>query len=262
MNDSKLLVSIITVTRNSRDFLEETVKSVSEQTYPRIEYIVIDGASTDGTVDIINAYKGNITKFISEPDKGIADAFNKGLRLSTGDYVLFLNSDDRLASSRVVTEMVQAITASSFPDLIYGDCSLIERESGQHLYIANIIFSPWAFRWGRTLPHPSLFTSRAYFDRHGEFDIQFQIAMDYEFLLRGALKTRVVHVPMTVTQVRTGGVSTRSSKVVSEIVRALRKNRILRSSFGEVVLLSYFRSRALFRRLKAALCYFRSAPGK
>jgi glycosyltransferase len=260
MNDTQLLVSVITIARNSRAFIGETIRSVVDQDYARIEYIVVDGASTDGTVDVINTYKANIAKFVSEPDNGIADAFNKGLRLATGDYILFLNSDDRLASPRVISDMVQAITAADSPDLIYGDCSLIERESGRQLYIASIDFSPRGFRLGRTLPHPSLFTSRVYFDRHGEFDIQFKIAMDYEFLLRGALQTRVVHVPITVTEVRTGGISTRSPVVVDEIVRALRKNRIIRTWFGAALLISYFRVRSLLRRIREMLYSFRSAP--
>lgn len=253
MDNLRPLVSIVTITRNSRAFLGETIKSVITQDYPRIEYIVVDGASTDGTIDIIASYKSMITRSISEPDAGIADAFNKGLRLSTGDYVVFLNSDDRFATPRVVGDMVQAIISAGLPDLIYGDCTLHERESGRYLHAINVCFSPRAFLWGRTLPHPSLFTSRAYFDRHGEFDTRFRIAMDYEFLLRGALQTRVVHVPLIVTEIRTGGISTRSPEVINEIVSALRKNGIIRSSLGALVLLSYFRARSVLRRLKGVL---------
>lgn len=254
-------ISIITVVRNGREFIEQTIKSVLSQHYSHIEYIVIDGGSTDGTGDVIKLYSGRISKWISESDSGIADAFNKGLSLSTGDYVLFLNSDDCLASPDVIDRTVQAIIETRCPELIYGDCNLVDRLSGRHLYTASIEFSIRAFKLGRTLPHPSLFTSRAYFDRYGKFDTQFRIAMDYEFLLRGAPQSRVVHVPFVVTHVRTGGISTRSPAVVAEIVRALRKNLVIRTSLGAFALLGYFRIRALLRRIKEALLPTRPAQG-
>lgn len=261
MEAKRILVSIITIARNSRDFVEETIESVISQDYPHIEYIVVDGASTDGTVDIIRKYESRASKFISEPDDGIADAFNKGFRSSTGEYILFLNSDDRLASPSVIKRMVDAIVSTGGPELIYGDCDMVDRQSGQRLYKASIEFLPAAFKRGRTLPHPSLFTSRAYFDRYGMFDTQFRIAMDYELLLRGALQSRVVRVPIVVTEVRTGGISTRSPVVISEIVRALRKNRIIRTPIGAVALLSYFRFRAMLRGVRERLFSSRPAHG-
>lgn len=246
-------ISVVTVTRNSADFVEETLKSVAEQNYSDIEYIVVDGASTDRTIEILKKYSSSITKWVSEPDRGIADAFNKGFALTTGDYVLFLNSDDRLKSRDAIANIVQAITASGWPDLIYGDCELVERTSGNYLYTARIEFSPRSFKWGRTLPHPSLFTSRHYFDRYGRFDTGFRIAMDYEFLLRGALTSRVVHVPVVVTEVRTGGISTRSPAVVSEIVRAMRKVGVVRTSLGAAWVTFYFRCRGMLRAVRDQL---------
>lgn len=256
-----MLVSIVTIARNNRDFVEGTIKSVISQDYPHIEYIVVDGASTDGTADIIRKYESKVSKFISEPDDGIADAFNKGFRSSTGEYILFLNSDDRLASPNAVRSMVSAIVKTGGPDLIYGDCDLVDRHSGQHLYKASIEFSPGAFKRGHTLPHPSLFTSRAYFDRYGTFDTQFRIAMDYEFLLRGALQSRVVHVPIVVTEVRTGGISTRSPAVIPEIVRALRKNKIIRTSLGASALRGYFKLRGIVRRVRQLFSSSRPVQG-
>jgi glycosyltransferase len=256
-----LKISIITVVRNGREFIEQTIKSVLSQHYRHIEYIVVDGGSTDGTDGVIKLYSGRISKWVSESDTGIADAFNKGLALSTGDYVLFLNSDDYLASPDVIGRMVQSIIETGCPELIYGDCNLVDRLTGRHLYTASIDFSLRAFKSGRTLPHPSLFTSRGYFDQHGKFDTQFRIAMDYEFLLRGALQSRVVHVPFVVTHVRTGGISTRSPVVAAEIVRALKKNQVIRTSFGAFAMLGYFRIRALLRGIKETLFPTRSAQG-
>lgn len=260
-NASLPLISVITVVKNGRQFIEQTIKSVLGQHYGNIEYIVIDGGSSDGTVDIIKSYTGRISKWITEPDSGIAEAFNKGLALSTGDYVLYLNSDDRLASPSVIGRMVQAIVEEDYPELIYGNCDLIDRESGRFLYTASITFSARAFKLGGTLPHPSLFTSRAYFNRHGLFDTQFRTAMDYEYLLRGALRSRVVHVLFLVTEVRTGGISTPGPAVVAEIVRALRKNRVIRTSVGAFALLGYFRGRSLLRRIREALISLKTARG-
>jgi glycosyltransferase involved in cell wall biosynthesis len=248
-----LKISVITAVRNNREFVRQTIDSVLSQDYAHIEYIVIDGGSHDGTLDIIKAYDGRLAKRISEPDMGIADAFNKGLALSTGDYLLFLNSDDHLASPNAVTRMVRAIEESRYPDLIYGDCDLIERESGRYLYTASIDFSARAFKLGRTLPHPSLFTRRSYFEKHGQFDTHYRIAMDYEFLLRGALASRIEHVRFVVTKVRDGGVSTNSARVVPEIISALRKNRFIRTTMGARALAGYFKSRAMLRRLKESL---------
>ena len=248
-----LKISVITVVRNGRDFVEQTIQSVLEQQYQPVEYIVVDGGSTDGTLDIIKSHGGRISKWISEPDSGISDAFNKGLALSSGDYLLFLNADDRLATPDVIGRMAQAIADAGFTELIYGDCNVIDRQSGQYLYTASIEFAPRAFKWGRTFPHPSLFTSRSYFERYGRFDTAFRIAMDYEFFLRGALATRVVHEKFLVTEVRNGGMSTNRAAAVEEIVRALRKNGIVRTAAGAWALRGYFTGRSFMRKAREAL---------
>lgn len=248
-----LKISVITVVRNGRDFVGQTIQSVLDQQYQPVEYIVVDGGSTDGTVDIIKSHGDRISKWISEPDSGISDAFNKGLALSGGDYLLFLNADDRLASPEVVGRMVQAIVDEGYPELIYGDCAVIDRQTGRYLYTASIEFVPRAFKMGRTFPHPSLFTSRSYFDRYGQFDTDFGIAMDYEFFLRGALASRVVHTKSLVTEVRNGGMSTNRAAAVEEIVRALRKNGIVRTAAGAWALRGYFGGRSFMRKAREAL---------
>jgi len=246
-------VSIITVARNAHAFLRDTIESVAVQTYRHIEFIVIDGASTDGTLDVIQTNSARISKWLSEPDAGIADAFNKGLGLATGDYVLFLNSDDRLASPKAVESIVSAISENGRPDLVYGDCDLIDRDSGEHLYRASIAFSASGLKRGQTLPHPSLFMSRGYFERFGKYDIDFRIAMDFEILLRGALQSKILHVPVVTTEVRAGGISTRSEMVVDEIVAALRKNGFIRTPIGAAAMRGYFRARAVLRKIRDSL---------
>lgn len=241
-------ISIITIVRNGMPFVTDTIKSVLAQHYDRLEYIVVDGGSTDGTLDVIRSYSDRISKWISEPDDGIADAFNKGLAFATGDYIQFLNADDALASADVVAEMIELIVESGFPELVYGDCDVLDRESGKLTYRASIEFTPEGLKKGKILPHPSLFAHRSYFETYGNFDTDFRIAMDFEWLLRGACEIRVVHAPILMTNVRTGGVSTvDKNRVVGEIIAALRKNGCFRSTLDEAKLRGYFRARAISR---------------
>lgn len=244
-------ISVITIVRNGMPFVEQTIKSVIGQGYQNLEYIVIDGGSTDGTVDIIKSRGSGITKWVSEKDEGIADAFNKGLSFATGDYLLFLNSDDALANPHVLEDMAGSIVENGFPALIYGDCDVLNRGSDKILYRAIIKFSRDGLCRGQMLPHPSLFTHRSYFEKYGIFDPNFKIAMDYEWLLRGALKERIVHVPLLVTNVRAGGISTLDqSRVVDEIISALKKNGHISSRWAELEMRSYFSVRSF---TKAAL---------
>lgn len=244
----RVTVSVITVARNASEFIEDTIRSVAEQTYPEIEYIVIDGASTDGTVDVIRRNSSVIAKWISEPDTGIADAFNKGLSLSTGAYVMFLNSDDRLSTPDVIQDMVKAIDRTGLPDLIYGDFEIRDRLTDERKYDGSIAFERKQFLRGRVLPHPCLLTNRRYFERFGAFDTHFRIAMDYEWMLRGALEARVVHVPYRTTTIRDGGISSNNPGTVGEIIAALRKNGYLQSRIGSYQLRLYFWLRSVVRR--------------
>jgi glycosyltransferase involved in cell wall biosynthesis len=115
-------------------FIDETIKSVLGQSYPSLEYIVIDGKSTDGTVEVIKSYQAGISKWISEKDEGIADAFNKGLSFATGEYILFLNADDALATPDVLEHIAKEITQNDYPSLLYGDYNILERNSGKFIY--------------------------------------------------------------------------------------------------------------------------------
>lgn len=248
--DSTPTISIITIVKNGREFIGQTIASVLAQTYKSVEYIVIDGGSTDGTIDVIKSFETSISCWVSENDEGIADAFNKGLSRANGDYILFLNSDDALAAPEVLAAVVQEIIDNRFPVLIYGDCNVLDRSSGRVIYRANIDFNLNGLRRGQMLPQPSLFTHRSYFEKYGVFDKQFRIAMDYEWLLRGGAKERVVHIPLLVTNVRNGGVSTLNrARTVDEIVLALKKNGYISSKWSEASLRGYFFSRLFVRKV-------------
>lgn len=222
-------------------FFEQTVDSVLGQSYSNLEYIVIDGGSTDGTVDIIKFHEAGITKWISEKDEGISDAFNKGLSFATGDYILFLNADDMLATPDVLVKLVEKIIEYEYPAMIYGDFNILKRETADFLYQGVIELSHKSMMYGQVLPHPCLLTHRAYFEKYGSFDTSYRIAMDYEWFLRGGFVERIVHVPLLVSNIRDGGISTTDSgRAVNEIVAALKKNNLIRSALGEFKIRAYF----------------------
>ncbi|HMH18377.1 MAG TPA: glycosyltransferase family 2 protein [Burkholderiales bacterium] len=244
-------VCIVTVSLNNRVHIDETIRSVLEQTYPAIEYVVVDGGSTDGTVEVIRSHASRLATWISEPDGGIADAFNKGLRRVNGDYILFLNAGDRLATSDAVSEIMHAAREANYPEIVFGDCDIVDGDSGRHLRRLSMKWCPLAFRFGRMINHPATFTHASYFVRYGEFDTSFRIAMDFELMARGILKSRVLHVHTVTTTMRSGGVSTRDREaVVKEIVRALRKNSIVKTRAEELFLRGYFTARRVMRHPK------------
>jgi glycosyltransferase involved in cell wall biosynthesis len=245
-------VSVVTVSLNNRIFIADTIRSVFAQDHPNIEYVIIDGGSTDGTVEVIRAHEARLAAWVSEPDNGISDAFNKGLARTSGDYILFLNSDDWLAGPEVVSGAMQVAVNAGCPEVVFGDCDVVDRETSRRLRRLSMKWSPLAFRMGRMINHPALFTHRSYFDRYGTFDTSYRIAMDFELLLRGALKVRVVHFPGVVTNMRSGGLSTRDrERVVGEIVRALKKNGVIRTRWGERCIYGYFALRRMLQPLRA-----------
>lgn len=176
-----LKISIITVSYNAASTIEQTILSVIQQEYPNIEYIVIDGGSTDGTVDIIRKYEDKIVYWVSEPDEGIYDAMNKGIRRATGEYLYFLGADDWLRDEAVMGEVA----------------AFIRRFPGYSFYMGNVFLYVPALGWkkrqrgersteeikrGKMCPHQGLFSSRDLM--RGGFDTKYKIAADYAFLLR------------------------------------------------------------------------------
>jgi glycosyltransferase len=230
--------------------VDDTIASVLSQDYDCLEYWIIDGASTDGTIEIIERNKERLAGWLSEPDLGISDAFNKGLARVRGDYVMFLNSDDALASCEAVGLLVEAARSRNWPDVIYGDCNLIDRSTGAVLYRAGIDYDAKRFLNFHMLPHPSMLVRRHYFERFGQFDTSFRSAMDYELLLRGVPSVGATRTPTVITNVRTGGVSTRDPLlVIEENIRALQKNGFGYSRFWACRVRAKAYSRSLLRRL-------------
>jgi len=207
-------ISIITVSHNSVATIEDTIKSVINQNYPDWEYVIIDGGSTDGTLEIIKKYQDKITKIISEPDQGIYDAMNKGIKLATGDIVGIINSDDFYINENVLSKVVFEF---SYDDIgaVYGDIVLVDNIKTDKIvrfwkagdYNSNKLSSGWI------PPHPAFFVRKSVYDRLGMFNLKFRIAADYELMLR-FLKNgvRIKYLPETLVKMRVGGESGRSFK--------------------------------------------------
>jgi len=247
-------ISIITIVKNGMPYIIETIKSVQNQNYKNIEYIVIDGESTDGTVDCIKSNQSKIDYFNSEKDNGIADAFNKGLKVASGDYVMFLNADDKLASEHAIELLVNVILENNKPTFVYGDCYVLCRETGSLKYRASINFDLKNIKKGLMPPHPSTLVNINYFQKYGNFDSNFKIAMDFEWFIRGIRDSKVIHSSELITYVRDGGISTKAQmKVITEISKALVKNGFVDSVMQAYLIKLYFITRYMLRLLLVRL---------
>lgn len=229
-------VSIVTVTYNSAQTLVDAMKSVLEQTYHDIEYIIVDGASTDSTIDIIRQYEPqfkNRLKWISEKDDGIYDAMNKGIQLATGDVVGVLNSDDYFTSNDVVERMVSAFNDKTL-DAIYGDIHFIRDGYPDKCvrYYSSKPFRPLWLRFGFMPAHPSFYCRREVYEKAGFYKTYYKIGSDYEMMVRLFMvhKIRAKYLPMDFVTMRTGGASTRNVKsrlqLIKDDVRGCRENGI------------------------------------
>lgn len=218
------LISVITICLNSEKHLEQTIKSVIDQTYENIEYFVIDGGSTDGTLDIIRKYEDRIAYWVSEPDEGISDAFNKGVSLSTGDYINFLNSDDYLALKDTLEKVSKKLSIES-PLIAYGRVAVMSKGTDKVLYVVGSPFRYKDFKRKLTVPHQGYFISRGYMDRYGLFDKNISIVMDYDLLLRGIREVKVNFMDFIVVHIREGGLSDTYQRII-ERFRVHKKNGI------------------------------------
>jgi len=233
-------VTIITATYNSVKTLEDTMKSVLAQTYADIEYIVVDGASTDGTQQLIRQYEplfGNRLKWISEKDKGIYDAMNKGIQMASGDVVGILNSDDYFTSHDVIERMVSSFDNKAL-DAIYGDIHFIRDGQPDKClrYYSSKPFRPLWLRFGFMPAHPSFYCRREVFEKAGLYKTDYKIGSDYEMMVRLFMvhKIRAKYLPIDFVTMRTGGASTRNVKsrmqLIKEDVRGCRENGIYTNS--------------------------------
>ncbi|MFV9474468.1 glycosyltransferase family 2 protein [Advenella sp. RU8] len=225
-------ISIITVCFNSEATIRDTIESVLAQKYSDIEYIIVDGKSTDKTMDIVREYQGRIAKIISEPDKGIYDAMNKGIEKATGDVIGILNSDDFYRTENSISEVVVEFQKSATTDMVLGGVDFVHEDELNHAvrYYKAIGFKPWKLRFGLMAPHPAAFIRREAYKKVGTYKLNYKISADFDFFVRALLvhELSFITVDKVWVRMRVGGVSTsglQSYKVsTQEMLRSFKEN--------------------------------------
>lgn len=219
---SNVKISIVTVVLNAAASIERCVASVLGQSYGNIEYVVIDGGSTDGTLDVLDKYRDRIDHLVSEPDRGLYDAMNKGVRAATGDYVYFLNSDDFFCDEKVVADIAAAIRQNPTIDLVYGDVLMGSTEQLVRKPQVPVLTRESLCRKG--FCHQALFARRELFERTGGFSEQFRIVADGDWLARAlAAGATTLHVERDIAVFSLDGLSG-TTKWREEKRRSLRAN--------------------------------------
>lgn len=224
-------ITVITPVYNGQDTIRSCIESVLNQTYSDKEYIVVDGASKDKTVDILKEYP---VKWISEKDKGLYDAFNKGIMMATGDIVCFLCADDMYEHKNVLQKIADTFNSKPETEIVYGDIIYVDRNDLSKIkrYWKSSPFTPGLFKKGWLPPNTALFIKRSVFLKYGLFNLKFKMASDYEMQYRFFEKLRVpsVYVPGIMVRMRSGGMSNAGLKgmytSLKECYYALKNNHV------------------------------------
>lgn len=205
--------SVITVTYNAAAVLEDTIQSVITQTYHHVEYIIVDGGSTDGTLDIVAQYRDRIATVVSEPDKGLYDAMNKGMRLATGDYLCFLNAGDSFHEDDTLQSIAHSLTGSTLPDVIYGQTELVDSEG--HFVRMRRLSAPehlnWkSFRQGMLVCHQAFFAKRTLAE---PYDLRYRFSADFDWCIRVMKHAHTLHnTRLTLIDYLEEGMTTRNRR--------------------------------------------------
>lgn len=234
-------ISIITIAYNSGHSIADAIQSVLNQDYADIEYIIVDGKSKDNTVEVVKSFGSRISKFVSEPDKGIYDALNKGIRMATGDVIGFMHSDDLFANNQIISN-VAAVFLEKDVDSVYGDLQYVFKNDTNRVlrYWKSGKFSIRRLKMGWMPPHPTFYVKKKVYDQYGLFNTDFRIAADYDTMLRflGKYRISTAYLPEVMVKMRVGGASNRSLKNIikktKEDMQAIRDNQ-----FGSVFTLAF-----------------------
>ncbi len=209
-------ISIITATLNNRDTIEACLNSIHNQSYKDIEHIVIDGSSTDGTLDLLSKYKESFSVLVSEPDDGIYHALNKGIKLASGEIIGFLHADDIYADKEVIDTVVSSMEKHNV-DSCYGDLIYVSKKNTEKTvrYWKSCPYKKRLFQKGWMPPHPAFFVKKSVYDQYGCFDTSFRIAADYEIMVRFLERNNIstFYIDKVLVKMRTGGTSNRSVKI-------------------------------------------------
>lgn len=214
-------ISIITNTYNSSTTIADCITSIAMQTHQDIEHIIIDGHSNDNTIDIIKSLPNKVVTLISEPDNGIYDGLNKGICAATGDIIGFLHSDDILASTQTLENVVRAFSTpfdknNKMAEVVYGDLIFVDRQDTTKIirYWKSQPYRPNLLQRGWMPPHPTLFFRREVYEKHGLFNINLKCSADYDYILRvfKDLNLSINYIPEVITKMRAGGISTKGFK--------------------------------------------------
>ncbi|MFC0271929.1 glycosyltransferase [Metabacillus herbersteinensis] len=240
-------ISIITACYNSESYIEETILSVINQTYSNIEYIIVDGASADGTMKIVEKYKEHIDTIISEPDNGNYEAYNKGIQASTADIIYFLNSDDYLYDEFVIENVAKYFMDNQQLSILYGNVLIKDSKDNMEMLYGRR-FELIDFKYGNMPPHQAFFVKKSLFDRFGLFDLNYEIASDFDFVIK-CFKEEIensFYLNKTIAVFRTGGGSTNYK---TRVIGLKAKEQIIQKHFNVEVDLSLteMNNNALYR---------------
>lgn len=228
-----LKFSLITVAYNSSKTISDTIQSVLNQTYNDIEYVIVDGNSTDNTLEIVKSYETEFRgrmRWISEPDKGLYDAMNKGIKMATGDIVGIINSDDMLCDIDAVLKVVNVFQCKKSLDGVYADLYYVAQDDTNKIIRKWVTGDQKSFRTGWHPAHPTLYLRKEVYNKYGFFDLSFRLAADFEIMLRflDRYKINVSYLPEPFVKMRLGGETNRSLKNIYnqniECVHAFNKN--------------------------------------
>lgn len=223
-------ISIITVAYNSAETIETTFQSVANQNYDDIEYIVVDGGSTDGTIDLIKKYDKYITKWVSEPDNGLYDAMNKGISMATGEVIGLINSDDLFCDNSALEKVMNTFKLDKKLDSVYSDLYYVSQFDIDKIVRHWITGKKRPFKYGWHPAHPTFYIKSDVYKNYGDFDLSFKLAADFEimlrFLERYKISTTYLKTPMV--KMRLGGETNKSLKNImnqnKECIRAFKEN--------------------------------------
>lgn len=227
-------ISIVTVTYNSVSTVENCISSINEQTFKDIDYVVVDGSSTDGTLDLLKKNSKYISTLISQPDNGIYDAMNKGIGLAKGDIIGFLNSDDFYVNNQIIDRVAKVFSEDPLVEACYADLIYVDQKNTSKVirYWQSNKFKSGDFLKGWSPPHPTFFIRSSIYKRYGNFNLNYKYASDVELMMRlmEVYKIRVKYIPEIWVKMRTGGVSNKNLRNIliqnQEVLHALRAYKL------------------------------------